>query len=116
MSHAMNVTGSTDVPQHVQPFAQAKPLPPETTPTAETGEDRRARNQNIDVIRLIAAAGIIFVHATKGSAVFSSSGHLFRFAVPFFLFASLYFQSDSLRRRGERHTLSRYILSRVRRL
>src|ERR1700733_16238896 len=55
------------------------------------------RNEAIDVVRLFAAAGVVFVHATQ-SPVFDNWGNLIRFAVPFYLFASLYFQALSLRR------------------
>jgi fucose 4-O-acetylase-like acetyltransferase len=73
-----------------------------------------ARNEAIDAVRLFAAAGIVFVHAVESSA-FIKWGNLFRFGVPFFLFASLYFQSLSLRRHGDR-SLFRFIVGRFERL
>src|SRR5262245_33047669 len=72
------------------------------------------RNEAVDVIRLIAAASIVYVHSVRTETL-SQWGNLLRFAVPFFLFASLYFQSLSLRRSGGRN-LSQYVLSRLRRL
>ncbi|MBC8105661.1 MAG: acyltransferase [Anaerolineae bacterium] len=72
------------------------------------------RNESVDVVRFFAAAGIVFVHATE-SAPLVRWGNFFRFAVPFYLFASLYFQSLSLRRNPER-TLPRYAALRFRRL
>lgn len=74
----------------------------------------KPRNEAIDVIRLIAAAGIVYVH-TVHSPELIASRNLFRFAVPFYLFASLYFQSLSLRKRNDR-SLWQYIAARVKRL
>src|SRR3954466_3676265 len=68
------------------------------------------RNESVDVVRLFAAAGIVFVHATQSESL-TRWGNFFRFAVPFYLFASLYFQSLSLRRNPER-TLPQYALKR----
>jgi surface polysaccharide O-acyltransferase-like enzyme len=72
------------------------------------------RNETIDAIRAFAAAGIVFVHATE-SATFEKWGNIFRFGVPFFLFASLYFQSVSLRRNSHR-PFRRYVIGRIERL
>jgi peptidoglycan/LPS O-acetylase OafA/YrhL len=72
------------------------------------------RNQTIDAIRVFAAAGIVFVHAVE-APFFDKWGNLFRFGVPFFLFASLYFQSLSLRRNADR-PLGRFIAERFARL
>jgi peptidoglycan/LPS O-acetylase OafA/YrhL len=55
------------------------------------------RNELIDVVRLFAAAGIVFVHAVESPALDQWS-NVCRFAVPFYLFASLYYQSLSLQR------------------
>ena len=73
-----------------------------------------ARNEAIDVVRLIAAAGIVFTHAGESPA-FDCWGNCFRFGVPFFLFASLYYQSASLCRNPDR-TLIQLIRARVTRL
>jgi len=72
------------------------------------------RNETIDVIRLFAAASVVFVHASKSAGLVSFC-HSLRFAVPFFLFASLYYQSLSLRRNPDR-SLGGYIWARVKRL
>jgi peptidoglycan/LPS O-acetylase OafA/YrhL len=87
-----------------------KPVPG----AGDTASVRASRAESIDVIRLVAAAGIVFIHAAKTEPLISI-GHAFRFAVPFYLFASLYFQSQSLRKNPNR-TLGGYILSRFRRL
>src|SRR4051794_38044010 len=50
-----------------------------------------ARNEAVDVVRLAAALGIVFVHSCQ-SAAMDPWRNMFRFAVPFYLFASLYFQ------------------------
>jgi peptidoglycan/LPS O-acetylase OafA/YrhL len=73
------------------------------------------RNETIDVVRLVAAAGIVFVHAVHDSLSLERWTHFFRFAVPFYLFASLYFQSKSLRRRTDR-TYLQYVSGRCKRL
>jgi peptidoglycan/LPS O-acetylase OafA/YrhL len=72
------------------------------------------RNETIDAIRLVAAAGIVLVHATE-SSFFETWKNLFRFGVPFFLFASLYYQSLSLRRNADR-PLGKIIFGRFERL
>jgi surface polysaccharide O-acyltransferase-like enzyme len=73
-----------------------------------------ARNEMIDVVRLFAAASVVFVHASK-SVTLAPFCHSLRFAVPFFLFASLYYQSLSLRRNPDR-PLHRYVRNRFKRL
>jgi peptidoglycan/LPS O-acetylase OafA/YrhL len=73
-----------------------------------------ARNESVDVIRLFAALGIVFVHAAQSDPLLRW-GNFLRFAVPFYLFASLYFQSLSLQRYPER-TLLQYIGKRFKRL
>jgi peptidoglycan/LPS O-acetylase OafA/YrhL len=85
-----------------------KPSPDAGSPLA------RRRNETIDAIRAFAAAGIVFVHAVE-APFFDTWGNLFRFGVPFFLFASLYFQSLSLHRNPDR-TLGRFIAERFSRL
>jgi peptidoglycan/LPS O-acetylase OafA/YrhL len=72
------------------------------------------RNEMIDVVRLFAAASVVFVHASK-TITLAPFCHSLRFAVPFFLFASLYYQSLSLRRNPDR-PLRTYIWSRFKRL
>jgi peptidoglycan/LPS O-acetylase OafA/YrhL len=94
---------------------------PEKSPNIQVLDDAppvvpvpQQRNRAIDVVRLFAAAGIVFVHAAKSPA-FANWGNVFRFAVPFYLFASLYFQSLSLRRNTHR-SLPKYIAARFKRL
>jgi peptidoglycan/LPS O-acetylase OafA/YrhL len=74
----------------------------------------QVRNRNIDVVRFFAALGIVFIHASKSPAL-DDWRNIARFAVPFYLFASFYYQSQSLRRKTNR-TLGQYIVSRFRRL
>jgi peptidoglycan/LPS O-acetylase OafA/YrhL len=104
------VSASTSSPEPAAPLTEQ----PADAPAPAARTERASRTESIDVIRLIAAAGIIFVHAAKSEPLISI-GHLFRFAVPFYLFASLYFQSQSLRRNSDR-PLGKYIASRFRRL
>src|SRR5262245_31741230 len=54
------------------------------------------RNEMIDVVRLVAAAGIVYIHAVRSPELLPSRD-FFRFAVPFYLFASLFYQGLSLR-------------------
>ena len=89
-----------------------------TRPRNAARAEARDRNEWIDVVRLIAAAGIVFIHATR-VPVLEQIDHFFRFAVPFYLFASLYFQASSARRqydRGVLRPLPKYVTGRVRRL
>ncbi len=74
----------------------------------------KPRNEAIDVIRLVAAAGIVYIHSVRYPAL-DASRDLFRFAVPFYLFASFYFQSLSFRRKTDK-TFWQYVLGRVKRL
>jgi len=68
----------------------------------------------IDVVRFFAAAGVVFVHA-RYSTTFDHWDNLFRFAVPFYLFASLYYQALSMRRNPNR-PLGEFIAGRFKRL
>lgn len=85
-----------------------------TAPLRESTALLATRNEAVDVVRFFAALGIVFVHACQSAAI-DPWRNMFRFAVPFYLFASLYFQSLSLRRNPDR-TLASYIAGRVRRL
>lgn len=98
------------------PLVQPAPPVPSTpeTPSAPAPARARPRNEAIDIVRFFAAAGVVFVHA-RYSAAFDNWDNLFRFAVPFYLFASLYFQALSLRRNPDR-TLPQYIAGRFKRL
>jgi peptidoglycan/LPS O-acetylase OafA/YrhL len=75
---------------------------------------KKPRNQAIDVVRLIAAIAIVYVHAVRAPSL-DASRDLVRFAVPFYLFASFYFQSLSLRTKTDQ-TLWQYIVKRAKRL
>jgi peptidoglycan/LPS O-acetylase OafA/YrhL len=99
----------------LKPQALTEPLSPSARPgSQDAAAIARRRNENIDVIRLIAAVSIVYVHAVRSPAL-DASRNLFRFAVPFYLFASFYFQSLSLRKRTDR-TLGQYIAGRFKRL
>ena len=87
-------------------------LPGDTIP--HIARPATTRNEAIDVVRLIAAAAIVYIHAVHYPTL-NASRNLFRFAVPFYLFASFYYQSLSLRRKSDR-TLLGYIAARFRRL
>lgn len=73
-----------------------------------------ARIDSLDAARFIAVLGLLVVHAPQ-SPQLAPLGTLGTFGVPFYLFASLYMQARSLRRRPERPA-HLYFLSRVRRL
>lgn len=99
-----------------QPTQPAAPVPAEG-PIIDYAKPRQIsapRNRAIDVVRFFAAAGIVFVHAAK-SEPFLRWGNVVRFAVPFYLFASLYFQSASLRKKNDR-TFLQYVAGRFKRL
>ncbi|CAN5652450.1 acyltransferase family protein [soil metagenome] len=93
----------TDAPTHAAPDVASDII-----------SARTARNEAVDVVRLLAAAGVVFVHACQSEAI-DPWRNMFRFAVPFYLFASLYFQSLSLRRNPQR-TLPQYVAGRFSRL
>jgi peptidoglycan/LPS O-acetylase OafA/YrhL len=89
-------------------------LPGISFAVAEQPKVARHRNESIDVVRFFAAAGIVFLHCIDTSAL-STWNELCRFAVPFYLFASLYYQSLSLRRNTDR-TFSQQVTARFKRL
>jgi fucose 4-O-acetylase-like acetyltransferase len=103
-----------DLPALDHPVIRRDPV--RTSPAIPPGPPAPSttRNEAIDAFRLFAAGGIVFVHAVE-SPYFDTRGNFFRFAVPFFLFASLYFQSLSLRRRSDR-TLGQVLGARLTRL
>jgi surface polysaccharide O-acyltransferase-like enzyme len=98
----------------VAPMALLAPLVP-NAPTAPALSPSRPRNETIDVVRFFAAAGVVFVHAAYSETFHNTWDNLFRFAVPFYLFASLYFQAISLRRNPNR-SLNAYVVGRFKRL
>lgn len=80
---------------------------------AMTG-DRAARRELFDVGRLAAAAAIIWLH-TPAYGGGSPTRLLTRFAVPFFVLATVFFVFDSLRRHPQR-TFGAYVPNRVARI
>ena len=86
----------------------AQPRPRECkTPAA-------ARSDAVDVVRLLAATAVVLLHSLRSTETVGWSS-LLRFAVPFYLFASLYFLARSLERRPG-WTLRSLTASRLRRL
>src|SRR3954471_20911885 len=83
--HVIPIPGRTRVPAPAAPVVVPRPVAkPRETQLAVAG----ARNEVIDVVRLFAAAGIVFIHAVE-SDVMVRWANMLRFAVPFYLFASL---------------------------
>ncbi len=76
--------------------------------------EARTRNEAIDILRLVAALSIVFVHAAEAPRL-EGFKNFWRFPVPFFLFASLYFQMLSFRTHPDRPTFA-YIGRRFSRL
>jgi peptidoglycan/LPS O-acetylase OafA/YrhL len=74
----------------------------------------KPRNDALDAVRFFAAAAVVLVHAVESQAL-GGWINLFRFAVPFYLFASMYYQADSLRRRPDQ-PLGAYCVKRFKRL
>lgn len=72
------------------------------------------RNDMLDAVRFFAAAAVVLVHAVESPAL-GGWVNLFRFAVPFYLFASMYYQADSFRRRPDQ-PLGAYCSKRFKRL
>lgn len=100
---------------------------PQSTPTARlsvadaiaaSGARARRREsgriETLDAARLIAILAVVFLHSTETPTLkrFDLVG---TFAVPFYLFASLYFQARSLRRDASRNIVQ-YVVSRLKRL
>jgi peptidoglycan/LPS O-acetylase OafA/YrhL len=106
----MTITASVDASS----AAAQSPVLDYSPPAAMGTPVTPRRNEGIDVIRFFAATGIVFVHTVQ-SDLFLHWGHFFRFAVPFFLFASLYYQTLSFRRKPD-VTFSSYAVGRFFRL
>jgi peptidoglycan/LPS O-acetylase OafA/YrhL len=104
--------------------------PPQPTPSARlrvadavadaTATDRvparaEGRIDTLDAARLVAILAVVFLHSTETPALkrFDLVG---TFAVPFYLFASLYFQARSLRRTAPSRNIAEYVVSRLKRL
>lgn len=97
-------------------FGPVTPIVQDETPerVRPLAADPNGRIDSFDAARLIAVLGIIYIHAAE-SAQLATFGWIGTFGVPFYLFASLYFQARSFRRHPERQ-LQDYVLLRVRRL
>jgi peptidoglycan/LPS O-acetylase OafA/YrhL len=81
--------------------------PPAKVPTRKASRvEKASRIESIDAARFIAVAGVLAVHASQIPEI--------AFAVPFYVFASLYFQARSFRRKPK--PLHLYIPGRLRRL
>lgn len=74
----------------------------------------RSHRAMVDVARLMAAYGIIWLHAVRSEPLADSQA-LGRFAVPFFVFAAVFFVFEGLRRQPHR-TFADYARSRLVRL
>jgi peptidoglycan/LPS O-acetylase OafA/YrhL len=96
------------------PIVPAAPFVADAPKLSKSAGASRPRNETIDVVRFFAAAGVVFVHS-RYSATFDNWDNFFRFAVPFYLFASLYFQALSLRRNADR-SLGEQVVGRFKRL
>src|SRR3954454_20749864 len=98
------------------PCAPAALKAPSLAPASERSESVRSepRNEVLDAVRFFAAAAVVYVHSVESPGLVSWV-NLFRFAVPFYLFASMYYQGLSFRRRPDR-PLGAYCVSRFRRL
>jgi surface polysaccharide O-acyltransferase-like enzyme len=83
----------------------------ESTATANEQPPRRVA---FDLGRLLAAYAIVWLH-TPRSETLAGTTSLARFAVPFFVFAAVFFVFDSLRRHPER-TFAHYFKSRLLRI
>lgn len=73
-----------------------------------------ARIETIDAARIVAMLGIVVIHAIE-TPWLAKIDYIGTFGVPFYLFASLYFQARSFRSRPERR-IDEYIATRVKRL
>ncbi|CAN5540379.1 hypothetical protein BH09PLA1_BH09PLA1_30820 [soil metagenome] len=81
------------------------------TPRSSPGDSRIA---TLDAARLVALIAIIFIHTVEAPSLQRIS-LIGTFGVPFYLFASLYFQARSIKRHPQR-LLQQYIIERFQRL
>lgn len=84
------------------------------TELTNTVKPQPARRVAFDLGRLLAAYAIVWLH-TPRSALLAPTTVLARFAVPFFVFATIFFVFESLRRQPER-TFGKYFISRLLRI
>lgn len=84
------------------------------TELTSSTKERPARRVAFDIARLLAAYGIVWLHTPRSDALAGTSV-LARFAVPFFVFATIFFVFESLRNHPER-TFGRYCKNRVLRI
>ena len=85
-------------------------LPAPIAASPAPAEVAGVRLASMDLARLAAAYGIVWIHSVRNPALAGSQA-LGRFAVPFFVFATVFFVFDGLRRRPER-TFAEYARSR----
>jgi peptidoglycan/LPS O-acetylase OafA/YrhL len=114
--------------RHMQPFTPAVALAPGApaavsprlsssitdVPSQRAAPIVAPRNDALDAVRFFAAAAVVLVHAVESQAL-GGWVNLFRFAVPFYLFASMYYQASSFRRRPDQ-PLGAYCIKRLKRL
>jgi peptidoglycan/LPS O-acetylase OafA/YrhL len=102
-------------PLSIGDFAVAPPAAsPRALSDAVARQVSAARIQTIDAARLIAVMGIVFIHSIETPQLLQLD-YIGTFGVPFYLFASLYFQARSFRKNPNRR-LDKYIESRAMRL
>lgn len=80
----------------------------------DTAKERPPRRVSLDLARLLAVYAIVWIH-TPRSEMLTGATSLARFAIPFFVFAAIFFVFESLRRHPER-TFARYFRSRFLRI
>jgi peptidoglycan/LPS O-acetylase OafA/YrhL len=69
------------------------------SPNGNADPSGSVRNGAIDVLRFLAAAGVVWIHAPQSFALIGTA-NIGRFAVPFFAASALYFALDSVSRRA----------------
>ena len=84
------------------------------TELTDTAKERPRRRVSFDLGRLLAVYAIVWIH-TPQSEMLTRTTSLARFAVPFFVFAAIFFVFESLRRHPER-TFAQYFKSRLLRI
>lgn len=84
------------------------------TELTDTAKERPARRVAFDLGRLAAIYAIVWIH-TPRSEMLAGTTSLGRFAIPFFVFAAIFFVFESLRRHPER-TFGQYCKSRLLRI
>ncbi len=77
----------------------------------DTANEQPPRRVAFDLGRLLAAYAIVWLHTPRSETLIETTS-LVRFAVPFFVFAAVFFVFDSLRRHPERN-FAQYFRSRL---